>query len=408
MSLPAPGSSGVVAAAIRGLRAYLTVLRSPGVLVPAIGAAMASVPVGMLGLSLLLLVQQRGDGFAAAGLVVAMLGIGTGVGMIVQGRLLDLIRPGRVLGASALLRAASSVAFVAAAGHGLPSVALAAFALVIGLGEPQVSSALRAMWPTLVRRELLPAANALSSVLFELPVVAGPLLLAVVIAVLPVEAAILAAAAFSVAGAGMFTRSAAGRRRRNRPAAPAGGLLGPLSLPAVRVIVCTMMAPGAALGAVQVASAAKVAVAGAAAEQTGVVFAALTAGSLLATVLYGAVVRPRAGRRLLPVLLTGQAACLAVMAVTSEVGSLVACAFAFGLLSGPVAVRCFVDLERAAPRAPAAAVTTVIAAGLAATSAGSAAAGWVIDVWGTPPALLACSVPLLVVAAFLPARRAVP
>jgi MFS family permease len=287
--------------------------------VPAIGAALASVPIGMLGLSLLLLVQARIGSFAAAGVIVAVLGLGTGVGMIVQGRLLDRIGPRRVLEVSSALRGVASVAFVVVIGLRPTLAALVALAFVIGVSEPQVSSALRAMWPVLLGRELLPAANALSSVLFELPVVAGPLLLALVIAVLPVEVAVLAAAAFAVAGAWMFARSAAARRWRKPAPVPVRGLLGPLAIRGVRVIVLAMAAPSAALGIVQVTSAAAVTATGAA-EQAGVLYAVLAGGSLLGTVLYGSWAPPVAARWQLPALLFGQAGSLVVAAVAPGVG----------------------------------------------------------------------------------------
>lgn len=59
-----------------GLRAYLSVLRLSTVRRPAAGAALASLPIGMLGLAVLLLVQRSSPGFAAAGLVVGLLGLG--------------------------------------------------------------------------------------------------------------------------------------------------------------------------------------------------------------------------------------------------------------------------------------------------------------------------------------------
>jgi len=399
VSFPASEPKSVTSAPIRGLRTYLAVLRSPGAFVPAVGAALASVPIGMLGPSLLLLVQRRSGSFAAAGVVVAVLGVGAGVGMIVQGRLLDRVGPRRVLGASAAVRALASVAFVIAVGLQPPMAVLAVLAFMIGVSEPQVSSALRAMWPLLLRSDLLPAANAVSSMLFELPVVAGPLLLVLVAAVLPVEVAVLGAAGFAVTGAWMFARSsAAARRWVKRPPARGHGLLGPLAIPAVRGIVLVMSVPGMVLGIVQVSAAAAATAVGVA-EQVGMFYAVLTAGSLLGTVLYGSRARPVAARWHLPALLIAQSGAVTLAAAAPGVGFLAACVFGFGLFSGPVAVRCFIDLERHAAQSPAAAITVVIAAALAATSLGSAGAGWAVDVWGTPPTLLTGSGVLLVFAA---------
>jgi hypothetical protein len=324
--------------------------------------------------------------------------------MIVQGRLLDRVGPRRVLGASAAARALASVAFVIAVGLRPPLAVLAVLAFVIGVSEPQVSSALRAMWPLLLRSDLLPAANAVSSMLFELPVVAGPLLLALVAAVLPVEVAVLGAAGFAVTGAWMFARSAAARRWVKRPPTRGHRLLGPLAIPAIRRIVLVMSVPGMVLGTVQVSTAAAATAAGLAAR-VGMFYAVLTAGSLLGTVLYGSRARPVAARWHLPALLIAQSGAVALAATAPGMGLLAACVFGFGLFSGPVAVRCFIDLERHAAQSPAAAITVVIAAALAATSLGAAGAGWAVDVWGPAPTLLTGSGLLLVFAAGLLPRK---
>jgi predicted MFS family arabinose efflux permease len=80
---------------------------------------------------------------------------------------------------------------------------------------------------------------------------------------------------------------------------------------------------------------------------------------------------------------------MALAAAVPSVLVLAASAFVFGLFVGPLTVRCFLDLERhAPPGSPAASVTVLIAAGLAATSVGSAIAGWTIDAGGTAPGLI--------------------
>lgn len=58
---------------LSGCRRYVRVLRRSGVARPALGTAVASLPIGMLGLAVLLLVRQSGGGFAHAGAVVAAL-----------------------------------------------------------------------------------------------------------------------------------------------------------------------------------------------------------------------------------------------------------------------------------------------------------------------------------------------
>ncbi|HEX2130209.1 MAG TPA: MFS transporter [Actinophytocola sp.] len=370
------------------LTVYTAVLRAPGVLAPALGAAIASVPIGMLGLSVLLLVQQRTGMFAAAGVVVAVLGLGTVTGMLLQGRLIDRWGARWVLAVAAAVRVLATAALVVVANGASPVWALASVAAVVGLSEPQVSGALRACWPVLVGPVLRPAATALSSVLFEVPVLSGPLLVALVTSVWSIEVALCAAAVFAAVGACVFAASpVAGRRPRHAPRAAVRSE--PLSSPGVRLVVLVTAVQGLVTGVLQVTTAATATTAGTP-ESSGVLFAVLTAGSLVGTTLYGARTRGGAARWSLPLLLSGLAGSLAAAAFVSELVPFAVCLVVFGLASGPLGVRCFVDLERHAPAgAPAAAVTVLVAAGLAATSAGSALAGWALDRAGTVAPLLA-------------------
>ncbi|MCO1658438.1 hypothetical protein [Pseudonocardia humida] len=356
-----------------GLRRYGRVLRSPGVPRPAAGAALAALPVGMLGPAVLLLVVTRGDDLAAAGAVVAVLGVGTCTGMVVQGRLIDRFGARTVLLVSAATRVVASVAFVSAAVLRSPTGLLAALALAVGAGEPQVGGALRAAWPLLVEPALRPTAVALSTLLFEVPVLVGPLLLAGVLALWPAEVAVLVAAACAAAGTALFARAAPALPRR--PAARAVRPAGPLAVPAVRMTVLVTAVQAFAIGLVQVTGIAAALAAGAP-SSAAVVHAALTAGSLLGATACGTRMPAAAPRWHLPVLMAALGVPPAVAAAAPGLPVAVVCAGLFGLVAGPVGLRCFLDLERHTPPGSATtAVTTQIAAGLAATSAGSALAG---------------------------------
>ena len=349
----------------------LAVLRVPGVLAPAFAAALAALPIGVLTPAILVLVSARSGGFAAAGAVVALLGAGTVVGMLVQGRLIDRYGARPVVLVAAGLRVVASAGLVAAT----DPAAVAVLAMLVGAGEPQVPNALRALWPRLVGPSLLPSAVALSTLLFEVPVLAGPLLLVGVLAVGAPEWAVLGAAVSATLGAVVFAASAASGHRVVADRSRAMGVAG------VRWIVLGVTVQGLVVGTVQVTGAA---------AGGPLAYALLTAASLTGT-LVGA----RWGRPL-PVLLVGLAGTLLVGVVPWP---FVICVVLIGLVSGALGLACFVELGTVAPvGAPTAAITVVIAAGLTATSIGAALAGVAVDVTGPAPLLLALSVVALATA----------
>jgi MYXO-CTERM domain-containing protein len=340
---------------------------------------LAALPVGVLTPAILVLVSARSGGFAAAGAVVALLGAGTVVGMLVQGRLIDRYGARPVVLVAAALRVVASIGFVAVT----EPAAVAVLAVLVGAGEPQVPTALRASWPRLVGPALLPSAVALSTLLFEVPVLAGPLLLVGLLAVGPPEWAVLGAAVSAAVGAVVFAASAASGHRVEAERARALGVAG------VRWIVLCVTVQGLVIGTVQVTGAA---------AGGPLAYALLTAASLAGT-LVGA----RWGRPL-PVLLVGLAGTLLVGVVPWP---FVIAVVLIGLVSGALGLACFVELGTVAPAgAPTAAVTVVIAAGLTATSVGAALAGVAVDETGPAPLLLALSVVALVAA--VGRRRAGP
>lgn len=81
-----------------------------------------------------------------------------------------------------------------------------------------------------------------------------------------------------------------------------------------------------------------------------------------------------------PLLLLGLAVTTGAASVVPQPLLVAGCLLMFGLCAGPLGLRCFVALDTSVPGdARTTAVTLVVAAGLAATSAGAALAGWLID-----------------------------
>lgn len=384
----------------RRLESYVTILRLPGVALPSLGTALASIPIGILGLALLLLVRQSSGNFAMAGAVVAVFGVGTGLGIVGQGHLIDRFGPRPVLlvASCAQVSVLFAIAAVAAA-EGLPWL-LGGLAFLAGLGEPQVGGALRAMWPSLVSPQQRPLASALSSMLFELPVVTGPLVLSALMRFSTIYVAILTAAGLSLVGSLAVALSHAARTWQ--PASGGRrGLFRPLTIAGVRLSAAVTAVQGLAVGLLQVSCAAFAAERGSPAG-VGLLYALLSSGSLIGATLYGAWSQAARHDRHMPSLLLALAVVLAGAATSSAMAILAVWAFAAGLLVGPVSVRCFTDAESSTePGSLAATATTLTATGLAATSAGTALAGWLIELTNTAYALAAAAGVVLIAGLFV-------
>ncbi len=387
------------------LKTYVTVLRLPGVALPAAGSAVASIPIGILGLSLLLLVRQSSDNFAVAGAVVAIFGVGTGLGIVGQGELIDRVGPKPVLLVASCAQVTVLVVIaVVAAMKGAPWL-LGALAFLAGLGEPQVGGALRAMWPSLVTMEQRPAASALSSILFELPVVVGPLVLSGLMQVSTVYVAIMTAAGLSLVGSLAVALSRAARTCQPLSDRPRG-FLRPLTIAGVRLVAAMTALQGMAVGLLQVSCAAFAAEHGSPGSpvDAGLLYALLSSGSLIGATLYGAWSQATKHERHTRTLFLALAVSLAGAATAPAVPALAAWVFISGLPIGAVSVRCFTDAESSTlPGSLAATATVLTATGLAATSAGTALAGWMVEL-ATTTATLSTAAGVALVAVLLAHR----
>ncbi|WP_169789914.1 MFS transporter [Actinoplanes subtropicus] len=377
--------------------AFVAVLRRPGVCRPTAGAVIASIPIGMLGLAVLLLVQRSRGGFAAAGLAVGMLGAGTALGMMFQGRLIDRFGQTPVLLAAAGAQFLGMTGLVVASHFAtVPGMLVCAF--LSGACEPQVNASLRALWPTLVPPRLLPMAMTLSSVLFEAPVLLGPLILTAILQVTGPAVAILLCAMLFAAGTVTLATSRASRAWRGT--ARRTDLAGALAGPGVRTALLAAAGNGVIVGVVQVSAAARFI------GYAGLMYAAFSAGSLSGAVAFGT--RLQGGRPA-----WRMAALTVLCAFSLAAASLTATpvAFAVSLLTlgaclGPAGVLGYSLVGRLAPPGHAVeAFTMITAAGLSTIAVGAAAAGIAADRFGSTDALLATAVGTLLLAPVLILRR---
>jgi MFS family permease len=361
-----------------GARRYRALVGLPAARWPLVFSIAGSMPIGMYGLAILLLVRDANGSFAVAGRVVGAFGLANALGAVVQGRLMDRYGQRRVLRRTAAGHVGMLVALVVAAGRGAPAWALALLAFGAGGCLPQVPAAMRSVWSALVEdAERRQTAYALVTIVFEVSVVTAPVLVAAIVAVASPGAAVLVAAA--IAGTGGIGFAATGASGRWRGAAHAVGPLGPLHAAGVRTLFAVLLAFGTAIGVLQVALPAYAAGRGSAAAG-GFYLAAISAGSLCGGLVYGARSWPGApSRRLPPLLLTIGGGCVLVALATAP-AAVVAATLAVGLMLAPTTTVCSSLLDTAAPPGTMTEAFAVLVMGIVVgTAIGNAIGGAIVD-----------------------------
>jgi predicted MFS family arabinose efflux permease len=360
-----------------GARRYRAVLGLPGARAPVVASALGSLPIGMFVLAVLLFARDATGSFAEAGRIAGAFGLGNAFGSVAQGRLMDRIGQGPVLRGAAAGHALTLVALVLAADGGAPGWVLGACAVGGGLTLPQLPAAMRALWTVLVddpeRRE---TAYALVSVMFEIAVVTAPVIVAGIVAVASPSVAVLAAAAIGCGSALAF--AATGASRAWRGAAHSTGWLGPLAEPGMRTLFLAIAAMGAAVGVVQVMVPAYADARGSEAL-AGPLLAALSAGSLLGGLAYGARAWPGTPAARLPVMLLALGAGLALLAPFEAPAALAALLLLSGLLLAPAMVSVSTLLDTVAPGHVTEAFSVTVMAVVSGTAVGNALGGAIVE-----------------------------
>jgi MFS family permease len=359
-------------------RRYRELLAIPGARTPVILSALGSLPIGMFGLAILLLVRDSSGSFAQAGRVVGAFSLANAIGAIAQGRMMDRLGQTRVLRAAALLHLPALVALVASAKAGAPVWVLALLALWGGATIPQVPAAMRSLWGMLVvEPEHRETAYALVSIVFEIGVVTAPALVAGIVAASSPPVAVLVAASLGAGAALAFTGTGASLRWRGTR--HDAGPLGPLHATGMRTVFLVLALFGSAMGVVQVAVPAFARENGSAATG-GVLLAALSAGSLLGGLVYGARTWPGALPRRLCVVLLGLGCGIATLALAGSLPALAALLALSGLLVAPTASIGSTLLDTVAPAGTVTEAFAAMVMGIVAgTAAGNALGGTLVE-----------------------------
>ncbi|WNI28378.1 MFS transporter [Streptomyces sp. ITFR-6] len=321
---------------------YAAVLRTPHAARTFGAALLGRLSYGIVPLAMLLAIKDATASYSAAGGAMAVFGAASVLLSPARAALIDRYGPRRVLPPIAGLYAAALCALALAAWRpGAPALALGAPAVAAGLCTPPLGPVMRTLWSGLVPdRELLRRAYSLDGVAEELLYVTGPLLVGLIVRAGRPSAAVLAGAVLVVVGTlALVSSPVVSRGHTNTKAAPAEAPAAPRPVlrtsPALRRTALVTASVGICLGAVELLVVAFTEQRGQA-EAVSWVLAALSAGSAVGGLAYGAVRWKSANRMRLAAAAAGMGAALAVAGLSPRLYVLAAAVAVAGLFVGPV------------------------------------------------------------------------
>ncbi|MFC5723179.1 MFS transporter [Streptomyces gamaensis] len=352
------------------------------------GTLVGRLPTATASLAIVLFVKSQDAGYALAGALTAVYGIGNAVGQPLLGRAVDLYGQPRVMLPSAVLSALGMAVF---AWVGLDPLPLAYAAVAIaGLFTPPLEGGLRALWPSVLgSEERIHAAYALDAVAQEVMYAVGPLIVMLLAAQWSPAAGLLVINVLGLLGALAVVTSPPSRGWRSEPRE--AHWLGALRSRGLLVVLGAFFCIGSALGAIAVAAVAY-------AENQGDknisawLLSALGVGALIGGVVYGH--RQWAGEpeRRLRLIVTALAVCYVPLVLVPGAIAMTLLAALAGVFLAPALACAFVVVDRHAPRGCATeAFSWLVTSFGVGASIGSAVAGPAIE-WGSDAMGFAVSV----------------
>lgn len=319
------------------LARYGSLLRGTGA-APALAASLLGrLALGTTGLALLLLVRADTGSYAVAGTVAAAYAVAFAVFAPVRARSADRRGPRRVLIGCSLVHPVLLLGVVLLSAHGAGTPAVLVAAVASGSTVPPIGGVMRALWARLAdtdERVDVTTAYSLESVLIELCFVAGPLLVAVLSSASGPSAAVLAAGLLVLSGGLGLAATPVLRAVVPHPQAVRGAA-GPLSSPAVRGLLLTVVSLGTSVGATEVAVVAFAEQHGGRPSTGAVLLAVWSAGSIGGGLAYGALHSAASHLRQLPALVTALAVGSALPVLAPGNSSLAVLLVLFGSTLAP-------------------------------------------------------------------------
>jgi MFS family permease len=268
------------------LARYVELLERPELRKTIIASVIGRLPIGILGLAILLATQASSGSFGTAGVVAACYLAGLACMAPVLGRFIDRSGPSRVLLVCAGVFPAALLALVASLRIDAPAWAPFVFAALAGATFPPITVCMRTfMRQRLAEESLLATAYSLESVLIEVIFILGPMLVALFVAYLSASAAVVFAAGCGMLGTALFLRSPVLRHWRIEER-KSTSLLGPLSVAGFVPLLAVIVVYSAAFGLLEIGVTAFAAESGSPAL-AGLILGLMSVGSAVGGLAYG-------------------------------------------------------------------------------------------------------------------------
>src|SRR5512132_3061390 len=366
------------------------VLRAPGALSLFVTSCVARLPMGALGLLLVLHTQQISGSYARGGLAAGVYAISLGLSNPLLARIIDRRGQTAVLRTGAPL-CATAIVVLALLPDGAPLGAILAGAAAAGMCQPPVGACMRALWPVLLdgpdRRH---AAYALEGAVLEIVYICGPVAIVAGIGSLSTTAALIACAAFLLAGDLAFSAHPVSRAWRPHTDATRD-LTGALRGGGVRVLVAVFLLCGLAVGAVEVVVPAALDATGHR-GLTGLLLGVWGVGSMLAGLAVGRIGAASDPPRRLAVMLVAWGGAHALIGASGEPIALAGALLVAGATIAPTFVCANGMLDHLAPHGTLTEAFTWTSTGIAVgIAAGSSLAGALVEVASPTVAMVALS-----------------
>jgi MFS family permease len=384
----------------------LTVLGLPGLLRAFVPALMGRFSLAMVGLALLLAVQETTGSFAQAGFTAAAFGFANVIASPWRARAVDRWGQGIALSTMAAFHAAGllGLAVIVTTG-GAGSGWFIGLGTLIGLSAPPLGASMRVIWSSLtVPGDQRRKAFSLDAVSEDLLFVAGPVIITAVITTTSAGIGLVLTAVTALIGtAGMvLSRASCGLARTSGPLVRGDR---PLRQPGFARVLLVLAGVGAVLGVVEIAAPAFAAGHGSV-ELSGWLLAAFAAGSALGGIAYGHLTPKMTLVKTLFVLCTGMGVLVSLVAWAPSVILLAGGLTLVGLFLGPSLITGYLLADHVvaeSSRTEASAwINTTVNFGAAIASA---IAGLVIDQSGPAASLFLIGCLALILASTTPFKR---
>ncbi|WP_338677031.1 MFS transporter [Streptomyces sp. SCSIO 30461] len=351
---------------------YTRLFRIPGARAFTIGNLIARLPMGMFGVSAVVMIAGARGSYALAGAVTATGLAATALVAPWTARLVDRFGQARVAVPATALAVLGEIALVLCVRHDTPVWTLfASYAATATV--PNTGGMSRARWTHLLRDDpgALHTANSFEQAADELCFMLGPVLAAFLCAALFPEAGTVAGALLLLTGVLLFSA----QRSTEPPAVPRTSTGTPLRIPGMAPLLAVFLATGAVFGSMEV-----VTIAFADGPAAGPVLALQAAGSCAAGLAYGRVRRGAGLRGCLAAMTALMTLPLLAAVATGSLAAVAAALLIAGMATAPTMVTGMGTVQRLTPRDRLnEGMTLAVTALLGGVAAGSATGGWLVE-----------------------------